>query len=125
MRTAALLALLALAAVLAGVMHRDALLRFAGAAEPQPIAAPGDAPGALDPTPYRDAVAAIEAVLYRDTAAAWGDPEAAAKLLGAGSCWGAFGWSLDAPRLARDLRTSLGERAYTQAYDRGRALDPG
>ncbi|GIH19856.1 SARP family transcriptional regulator [Rugosimonospora africana] len=53
------------------------------------------------------------------------DPETAAELLGAVWCWGTLACSLDAARLARELRASLGERAYTRAYDRGRGLDRG
>jgi hypothetical protein len=81
MRTAlAFLACLVAAAVLAWTTQRDALLRLAGIEEPPaaPVAEalPPDAPDALDPTPYRDAIEPLEAILYRDGPPAWADPDA-------------------------------------------------
>jgi hypothetical protein len=88
MRTAvALLACLCmlLAAALAWVTQRDAVLRLAGLAPPPPPPAaealpPPDAPDALDPTPYRDAIEALEAILYRDGPPAWADPDAVSSI---------------------------------------------
>jgi hypothetical protein len=37
--------------------------------------------------------------------------------------WGTLACGLDAARLARELRTVLGDPAYTKAYERGRGLD--
>jgi predicted ATPase/DNA-binding SARP family transcriptional activator len=51
------------------------------------------------------------------------DPDTAAELLGAVWSWGTLACCLDAARLDRELRTALGDRAYTRAFERGRGLD--
>jgi hypothetical protein len=77
MRPAKLLAFVMLSAFFGWITQHDVLAWLAGTRPPAVAvaAAPDDAPGAIDPTPYRDAIDAIEAVLYRGSPAGWSDPE--------------------------------------------------
>jgi len=82
MRPAKLVAFLALSAFFGWITQHDVLARLAGVREPDAAVerAPDDAPDAIDPTPYRDTIQAIEAVLYRDAPADWSDPETVSSL---------------------------------------------
>lgn len=79
MRAATLLAFLALLAAFTWATQREVLARFAGTPAPSAAVA-GATAGPVDPTPYRDTIEAIEAVLYRETPAAWSDPETVSSL---------------------------------------------
>lgn len=103
MRAAIVLTCVVLAGVGAWLAQPHVLARFA---PPPPAPAVVAAPGAIDPTPYRDAIEAIEAVLYRDRPASWDDPEVASALamqLG--------------DRLYADLGPPRGNEALTRLVD--------
>jgi hypothetical protein len=78
MRRVTILVGVAIAAGLAWLAQPLVLARLAAPRAEDPR--PNDAAGAIDPTPYRDAIEAIESVLYREQPASWSDPEHVAGL---------------------------------------------
>jgi len=78
MRAARAFACVALLGAVAWLAQPHVLARLAATAPPAEATHAAAAPGAVDPTPYRDAIVTIESVLYREAPASWGDPEAVA-----------------------------------------------
>jgi hypothetical protein len=107
MRPASVVALCLLTGALGWGAQPGNLARLAPqAAAERAATAQSAAPDALDATPYRDAIAAIEDVLYREAPPTWGDPELVstrAMTLG--------------ERLYADLGPPRGPRALTDLVD--------
>ena len=114
MRPATLLACAALIAGLAWLAQPGALVqieaRLGSHAESEAVQ-PGRA-GAVDPTPYRDGIEAIEQVLYRDAPATWSDPETVSRTA-----------SALGERLYADLGPLRGRKALTDLVDFATSVD--
>lgn len=85
MRPGSFVALVALSGVFTWITQPDVMARLSGMESRRDAA--GDTgddlhprAGAIDPTPYRDGISAIEQVLYRDTPLAPSDPETVSRL---------------------------------------------
>lgn len=109
MRPTSAIALLALVGTFGWLTQPSVLARLGAVGDDagEAVAASeGGDPHALDPTPYRDTIAAIEALLYREGPAEWSDPETVATLamqLG--------------DRLYADLGPLRGRRAMVELVD--------